>query len=343
MTGPFATRIFRIIFILAGFYNLTFGIWAALRPLDFFHLFQIPAPLYPQIWGCLGMVVGVYGLLYWYAAWKPERARAIIAIGLLGKVLGPIGMIISFSDTWPRRLGMLNLYNDVIWWIPFALFLLRSTGWGKKFQSLTPTLCAGIHCLGLLAMGVLLRPGMVTQPSVDLRAQYIALHPRLWTAAWIVWMCCAPSLIAMYIWWGSRIRAKSMAMLAIAIAGAGAIFDLSGEFLAVLVLVEKSAGAIAHAATWDSSAFESCQRLVTVLTAGFANSLYTLGGILLMWMTKKLPAEIRVMMWGTWIGGIGMTLAAMFNSTNGMVAATIVLFPTLIIWTYWMGRYWRAA
>ena len=79
----------------------------------------------------LGMVVGVYGLLYWHAAWKLEAAWPIIAVGLLGKVLGPIGMVTSFSDDWPRRLGMICVYNDLIWWLPFGLFLIRGTVIGR--------------------------------------------------------------------------------------------------------------------------------------------------------------------------------------------------------------------
>src|ERR1700748_3000620 len=114
MTGPFADRLFRITFALAGFYKLAFGLWAAIRPLAFFHLFDIATPNYPGIWACLGMVVGVYGLLYWHAAWKLETAWPIIAIGLLGKVLGPIGMVLNVSEHWPLRLAMLNVFNDVI-------------------------------------------------------------------------------------------------------------------------------------------------------------------------------------------------------------------------------------
>ena len=132
MTGPFADRLFRITFALAGCYNLAFGLWAAVWPLAFFQLFEIPPPRYPGIWACLGMVVGVYGLLYWHAAWKLETAWPIIAVGLLGKVLGPIGMVTSFSDDWPRRLGMMCVYNDLIWWLPFGLFLVRGTSIGRR-------------------------------------------------------------------------------------------------------------------------------------------------------------------------------------------------------------------
>jgi hypothetical protein len=122
MKGLFATRIFRIVFVLAGCYNLAFGLWAGFYPLHFFEIFDLPPPLYPAIWSCLGMVVGVYGLLYWYAAWKLDNARPIITVGLLGKVLGPVGMALNISQQWPARLGMLCVYNDVIWWRRFRCF-----------------------------------------------------------------------------------------------------------------------------------------------------------------------------------------------------------------------------
>lgn len=37
---------------------------------------------------CLGMVVGVYGILYLEVARRPEHGWMIIAVGLLGKCLG---------------------------------------------------------------------------------------------------------------------------------------------------------------------------------------------------------------------------------------------------------------
>src|SRR5262245_39926993 len=132
MTGPFADRLFRIAFVAAAIYNLAFGLWAAIWPLSFFELFDIPLPRYPAIWACLGMVVGLYGLLYLYSAWKLEAAWPIIAVALAGKVLGPVGMALTVSDAWPRRLGMICVYNDLIWWLPFGLFLMRGTAFGKR-------------------------------------------------------------------------------------------------------------------------------------------------------------------------------------------------------------------
>ncbi len=74
------------------------------------------------------MVVGLYGLLYAYAAVRPDRAKLIIAIGLAGKILGPIGMFMAVrSGEWPLRAVTLIVFNDFVWWLPFALFLLDGT------------------------------------------------------------------------------------------------------------------------------------------------------------------------------------------------------------------------
>jgi len=341
MTGSFATRLFRIVITLAGCYNLAFGIWVALWPLQFFEICGIASPRYPSIWACVGMVVGIYGFLYWHAAWKPESGRPIIAIGLLGKLLGPIGMFISVSDEWPRRLAMLNVYNDLIWWLPFTLFLLRGTSFAKRLETLAPWGCAGLHALGIAAIGLVLRPGTLTESDPLQRAMYIAEYSTRWSLGWSIWMLSALSLVAFYAWWGARLAAPLVGTVGVMLAAAGCVFDLSGESVSVLILVEQSLPALKDLTLWDPAAFQWYERVATLLTAGAANGLYTLGGIVLMLWTVDLPRPVRAAMWGTWIAGAGMTLAAVFDQVAGMVATTTVLFPLLIAWTVWMGCRWK--
>ena len=119
---------YRIVFGLAALYNLAFGLWAGFAPYAFFDFFHLRPPLYPSIWSCLGMVVGTYGLAYGYAALRLDRAAPFIAIGLLGKVLGPIGWVLTVrSGEWPVRTLTLILFNDIVWWLPFGLFLIDGT------------------------------------------------------------------------------------------------------------------------------------------------------------------------------------------------------------------------
>src|SRR5687767_1531406 len=227
MTGPFADRLFRIAFALAGVYNLAFGLWAGFWPLAFFELFDIPAPRYPGIWACLGMVVGVYGLLYLHGAWKLESAKPIIAVGLLGKVLGPIGMLMSFGDDWPRRLGMICVYNDLIWWLPFGLFLLRATAAGRRLVSLAPWICAVAHAIAFVLLPIVLRPGLLTEPDAAVRGGYIAENAIGWSIGWASWMVAAITVVGFYAWWGSRLAAsrerRAWSTIAVLIAAAGIV------------------------------------------------------------------------------------------------------------------------
>lgn len=343
MTGPFADRMFRIAFFVAGCYNLAFGIWAGIWPQAFFDLFQIKPPRYPGIWACLGMVVGVYGLLYWHAASRLDTAWPIIAVGLLGKVLGPLGMALSFGDDWPLRLGLLCVYNDLIWWLPFGLFLVRGTALGRGLARSAPWLCIVMHVLALAIMLAGLRPGTLAEANVATRGAYIANHAIIWAAGWGAWMVAAMSLMGFYAWWGSQLPARTIGMSAVLIAAAGMVCDFSGESISALLLVERAAPlAVASSPTaWDAASFVRGERAATLLTAGAANGFYTLGGLLLTLATPDLPRWVRHVMWGTWLAGLAMTVAAVIGHVGGMVAATLVLFPLFIGWTAWMGTRWR--
>ena len=117
-------RFHQAVFVVAGCYNILWGLYSALQPQWLFNFAGMAPINYPQIFACLGMVVGVYGIMYWEVARRPERGWLIAAVGMLGKVLGPIGLAqLILSHTWPVRSIILCVTNDFIWWIPFALYL----------------------------------------------------------------------------------------------------------------------------------------------------------------------------------------------------------------------------
>jgi hypothetical protein len=117
-------RFHQIVFAIAGAYNLAWGAFSALDPQWLFRFAGMPLATYPEIFACLAMVVGIYGLLYWQVARDPEHGFAIAAVGLLGKVLGPIGLVrLIATGAWPPATVILCLTNDLIWWIPFGLYL----------------------------------------------------------------------------------------------------------------------------------------------------------------------------------------------------------------------------
>ena len=114
----------RAVFTTAGLYNIGFGVFAALDSQWLFRFAGMPPLNHPAIFACLGMVVGLYGIIYFEVARQPERGWLLAAVGLLGKILGPIGLArLIWTGAWPRATIVLCLTNDLIWWIPFSLYL----------------------------------------------------------------------------------------------------------------------------------------------------------------------------------------------------------------------------
>ena len=117
-------NVHRAVFIAAGLYNMAWGIWSVSDPQWFFRFTGMPMANYPAIFACLGMVVGLYGVLYLDVARVPERGWTIAAVGLMGKSLGPLGMLwLIRTGAWPASAFVLCLTNDLIWWVPFGLYL----------------------------------------------------------------------------------------------------------------------------------------------------------------------------------------------------------------------------
>jgi len=115
----------RRVLTAAGIYNLLWGLFVILRPEAFFRWASFePLPNYPQLWQCMGMVIGVYGIGYLIAASDTVRHWPIVLVGLLGKVLGPLGFVWTAGHgQLPWRFGVLIVTNDLIWWVPFTLVL----------------------------------------------------------------------------------------------------------------------------------------------------------------------------------------------------------------------------
>ena len=126
-------KLHRITFLLAGIYNICWGVWAALDPNWLFRFAKMPPLNYPDIFACLGMVIGLYGLIYLEAARRPERGFPLAAVGLIGKVLGPIGLLLLiYQGKLAPGAIVMSLTNDFIWWIPFGIYLSDSWEYYKK-------------------------------------------------------------------------------------------------------------------------------------------------------------------------------------------------------------------
>ena len=126
----------RLTLRLAAIYNMLWGVWVILFPQHYFELIQLEPPIYPMIWQGTGMIVGVYGLGYWWASYDPYRHWPIVAVGFLGKIFGPLGFLFNYiSGKLPIEFGYTLLTNDLVWWIPFGIIMIgvhRDYGWKLK-------------------------------------------------------------------------------------------------------------------------------------------------------------------------------------------------------------------
>lgn len=111
----------------AAAYNLIWGGLVVLFPLVPFVLAGMALPRYPEIWQCVGMIVGIYGIGYGLAARDPLRHWPLVLVGLLGKILGPIGFLqAALAGRLPWIAGWTLVTNDLIWWIPFGAILMHA-------------------------------------------------------------------------------------------------------------------------------------------------------------------------------------------------------------------------
>ncbi len=118
----------------AAYYNLVWGALIVFWPHALFDLAGLPRPNYPEIWQCVGMIVGVYGIGYWIASYNSERHWPIVLVGLLGKIFGPLGFVQPLvAGVFNWKFGLTILTNDLIWWIPF--FLTVKQGLEADFMS----------------------------------------------------------------------------------------------------------------------------------------------------------------------------------------------------------------
>ena len=119
-------RRYRPWFYAAAIYNFFWGCLNSLFPHLFFDWIGMTPPSPLAIWQVVGMFVLVLAPVYWWMGRNPYHHRHFILIALAGKLLGPLGFVGSvLSGALPLSFGWTIITNDLIWWIPFTMFLLK--------------------------------------------------------------------------------------------------------------------------------------------------------------------------------------------------------------------------
>ncbi|MEY3458219.1 MAG: hypothetical protein RL215_1376 [Planctomycetota bacterium] len=78
------------------------------------------------LWQGMGLIILLYGIGYAIASADPARHYAVVLVGLLAKILGPIGMTWAvLNQQVSHNVLWLIPIHDLIWWWPFTLIVLR--------------------------------------------------------------------------------------------------------------------------------------------------------------------------------------------------------------------------
>jgi hypothetical protein len=310
------TQIYRLIFILAGVYNIAIGVWAALAPRAFFDVFELGPPSHPAIWACLGLVSSLYGLIYLKVAFTEPApiTRFLIGIGLAGKVLGPIGFVLAvWNGELPFRMFPLIALDDLVWWVPFIMYLIEGTRFANALARQAPRICAVIHVAAGIATLAWITGGSEAEPDPVARRAFIAAHSFTWRLAWFIWMAGAISLGGFLCWWAARSPKPRLARTALLIGFAGILADFFADALFI---------------SW------SLVRFTSIVSQVVANGLYSIAGGILMFASAPMRPWFRAWGWTAWLAGFALAIAGALRWDAAIVASAGLLLATFTSWVW---------
>jgi hypothetical protein len=315
-------QIYRLIFIIAGVYNIAIGLWAAVAPRAFFDVFELGPPSHPAIWACLGMVIGLYGLIYLKVAFMEPApiTRFLIGIGLAGKVLGPIGFAIAVRNgELPHRMLPLVALDDLIWWVPFTMYLIDGTRIAKALTHHAPRICASVHVAAGIATLAWITGGSEAEPDPMARGAFIAAHAFTWRVAWFVWMAAAISLGGFLCWWAARSPRPRLAQTGILIGFVGIVADFFADSLFI---------------GWLPEHYARLALFTSIASQVVANGLYSIAGAILMVASAPMHRAYRVWGWTVWIAGFALAFAGAMRWDAAIVASAGLLLATFTPWVW---------
>jgi len=115
----------RVALLVAALQCLIWGVFILALPERssiVYGLTKAPTDLF--LWQGTGLVIFLFGVGYAIAATNPGQHWSVILIGLIAKILGPVGMLWSvIQGDVPHQVLYLIPINDLIWWLPFTMIL----------------------------------------------------------------------------------------------------------------------------------------------------------------------------------------------------------------------------
>jgi hypothetical protein len=278
------------------------------------------------------MVIGVYGLGYAYVAWKPEKGDVLVLLGLVGRVLGPIGWLWAVGQgEFPPRMFPLILANDLIWWFPFLAYLLRRSAKRRVIIAMT---VVAFHILGCIAL-LIVRHGTDAESDVVVRAGFVLAHSTWWTICWFVWSAASMGLLAFFVVWAVQLResqvSRTWLLIGCGLCAVGLCIDLLSEAIAIVCL-QDSHGTLER--------FEYWARAMSLLGAGIGNGLYCVGGAVMSvasWRAGFQRGLLATVAAAMWMCGIGLSVATFADQLELMMFLGAVVMILFILWATFTG------
>jgi small multidrug resistance pump len=126
----------------AAVYNAAWGTANVLWPRRTLRVLGVRESESAFAWQTVGLMVAAYAPAYWWASRDPLPRAHLVAVGLAGKVLGPLGFSWAVtSRRLPLRFGLTIVTNDLMWWPAFAAIVhdaARDAGGWRLFLAGTP-------------------------------------------------------------------------------------------------------------------------------------------------------------------------------------------------------------
>jgi hypothetical protein len=222
-------RRYRLLLRAAAAYNLVFFAWTAILPGQFFVWIGRPdAKDFYFLWQCIGLIVGCYGVGYYWAARDPGQGHIVVSVGLLGRVLSPLAWAVTFvRGGLPVRTFLVVLVTDIVWWPAFLAMTLEG---GRRWS--------WDRCVLSIAVAAYAMSGLLLAPASTGSALPAAPWVALGWMAFSIAAAFSPSLMALVFqrhgeaFPGSRIRRVLRAVSFAAAAGtllAGALEVALGD------------------------------------------------------------------------------------------------------------------
>lgn len=190
-------------------------------------------------------------------------------------------------------------------------------------------LSLGVHLIAGLAMALVLRWGLETNPDLGMRLRFLTERTWLWRAAWGTWNIAALSII-WFFYAFARALPAGLSRAALRIGFAAVALDLSAEAIEMWHLPGLAADALAGQGV---GAFHAAHRAAVLLTGFGANGLYTLASVILVWSSRTaFPRWTKIPGWGVGAAGAALSWAAWTGSTAGMFWTNVFLVPCITAW-----------